>query len=632
MTTSLHYRADIDGLRAIAVLAVIVFHINADWLPSGYLGVDIFFVISGYLITNIISNDLKNNQFSFIEFYKRRTKRILPVFLFILLIGSLVSAWLMIPVDFASYLRSVNASLFFASNLFFSKNNIGYFATSSVDKPLLHIWSLSLEEQFYFVFPFILWLAFRYLKSPWKMQMVVVGLCLVSIASGLLDYGSYQKYYLPQIRAYELLIGAWFALYQQTQPSLPLSQSLQDRIMGITASILLITLYLKPEWWFKRYYTQNLTICFFTGLLLIYGHYRQTYVQRFLSFKPLVMIGLLSYSLYLWHWVILALLRYVYITDILAYDVVVLAVILMLVLSYFSYQYVEQPFRKMTLSTQKWLVLGVVYVITAVAFHYGSKQYYHSVQQEIEVLKLHYPNKICHNDSLKNDCIRGDRSQKPHIIAMGDSHTGHHNPFYDRVGKHEHWSAYVHSSGGCSILLQSADIQPLFDRTKCLDVRKKFTQLIENPQFTTILLSQRWDSYLKNKVNYLEDLDKTLFLLNQKNKKVYLLEDNPVTPYVDRYIGHRELYLAKIGLHITRNISPEEQKHMDKVALANAQIKKLAEKYPNVHWVDMHFHQFIPKDFLINGLPIYTDDDHFNVYGSEQLAKQFIEAGYVLIK
>lgn len=152
--SSLSYRADIDGLRAVAVIAVILFHIHAKLLPGGFLGVDIFFVISGYLITTIIHKELIGQRFSLLNFYQRRAKRILPAFLFMLITCTAVGAWLLMPDDFLNYLRSLRSSLFFGANLFFAKSG-GYFDIDSAEKPLLHIWSLSLEEQFYFVFPLL---------------------------------------------------------------------------------------------------------------------------------------------------------------------------------------------------------------------------------------------------------------------------------------------------------------------------------------------------------------------------------------------------------------------------------------------------------------------------------------------
>ncbi len=156
------YRADIDGLRAVAVLSVIIFHLNAAWMPSGFLGVDIFFVISGYLITSIVYRDLLRGSFSFKDFYQRRIKRILPAFFTVVLFSLLVGLFLVsVESYFEELKKSALAATFFSSNFFFMRG-VSYSDPTTEDKPFLHIWSLSVEEQFYFVFPVLLILLLRY--------------------------------------------------------------------------------------------------------------------------------------------------------------------------------------------------------------------------------------------------------------------------------------------------------------------------------------------------------------------------------------------------------------------------------------------------------------------------------------
>ena len=155
MLRKLSYRPDIDGLRALAVISVILFHINPNYMPSGFLGVDIFFVISGFLITSIIYREMAEETFTFANFYNRRIKRILPIFFVVLIIGLLVVWWLFLERDFHSITKSAISAVFFLSNLYFSRDG-GYFDISSEEKPFNHIWSLSVEEQFYFIFPLVL--------------------------------------------------------------------------------------------------------------------------------------------------------------------------------------------------------------------------------------------------------------------------------------------------------------------------------------------------------------------------------------------------------------------------------------------------------------------------------------------
>ncbi|EGU7153097.1 acyltransferase, partial [Salmonella enterica] len=172
------YRADIDGLRAIAVLAVIVFHLNPNLLPGGFVGVDIFFVISGYLITSIIYNDIKSNSFSYKGFYNRRIKRILPIFFVVLFATIIASALVMMPEDFKFMMRSAFSTIIFSSNIFFS-TNVNYFAQDVKEYPLLHTWSLSTEEQYYFIFPIIIFLLAK--LSGFNVKRILVGLSVIAL-------------------------------------------------------------------------------------------------------------------------------------------------------------------------------------------------------------------------------------------------------------------------------------------------------------------------------------------------------------------------------------------------------------------------------------------------------------------
>lgn len=215
--TQFKYRPDIDGLRAIAVISVIIFHINPSWLPSGFLGVDIFFVLSGFLITSIIYREMSEGVFSFKKFYIRRIKRILPLFFVVLLVGLCVCWYVFLPQDIARVTDSAIASVMFLANRFFARQRGGYFDIGSNEMPFLHIWSLSIEEQFYFVFPFVLLLIFKlpFLKQN-KLKVLLI-MILVSLCSAFIDLKEigilWDVYYMPHIRAGEMLIGSFLAVY-----------------------------------------------------------------------------------------------------------------------------------------------------------------------------------------------------------------------------------------------------------------------------------------------------------------------------------------------------------------------------------------------------------------------------------
>lgn len=312
----LSYRPDIDGLRAVAVISVILFHIHADLLPGGFLGVDIFFVISGYLITGIIQRELAEQRFSLLNFYQRRAKRILPAFLFMLAACTAACVWLLTPDDFIAYLRSLRSSLLFGANLFFAQSG-GYFDIQSAEKPLLHIWSLSVEEQFYFVFPLLIWLVHKY--RPKYTVHAVIAMMAASLLSGLMEYKA-EAYYLPQVRAYELLFGSLAAVFTAGKSANPAARTgLQHEIAACTAAVAaLACLCLPKETLPGGGYIERIVICGATAWLMACGNSK---ISRVLAWKPFVAVGLISYPLYLWHWPVLALLRYVYMDNVLPVSV-----------------------------------------------------------------------------------------------------------------------------------------------------------------------------------------------------------------------------------------------------------------------------------------------------------------------
>ncbi len=207
----MQYRADIDGLRAIAVIPVILFHAQIPLFSGGFVGVDVFFVISGYLITGLILAEARNNQYTIWGFYRRRIRRILPA-LFAVLIASSILAWhILLPEDFRNYANSLIATISFASNVFFMRH-LDYFATGAEFAPLLHTWSLAIEEQFYIVYPVALWLIFRYLKHRLVHFLTITLLLSFGFSVWLTPANPTVSFYLLPSRAWELLLGAIVAM------------------------------------------------------------------------------------------------------------------------------------------------------------------------------------------------------------------------------------------------------------------------------------------------------------------------------------------------------------------------------------------------------------------------------------
>ncbi|MEE9397930.1 MAG: acyltransferase [Methylococcales bacterium] len=301
----MQYRKEIDGLRAVAVLPVIFFHSGLFGITGGYIGVDIFFVISGYLITTIILDEIEKNNFSIINFYERRARRILPA-LSIVLIFTTIASFVLMPADLLkSYSQSLVSVAIFSSNVFFYLSS-GYFSTASDEKPLLHTWSLAVEEQYYLFFPVMLSMLWRVGKK--RLAYFILSLSVVSLL--LSQYLSIKQFvdanfYLIFSRAWELFAGSLIAFSGLHNYSI--KKSFRE-ILGFSGLGLIIysTIYFNKNTPFPSFYT--LVPVIGTVLIIAFSD-KNTSIGKFLSNKLFVSIGLISYSLYLWHQPLFAFLR-----------------------------------------------------------------------------------------------------------------------------------------------------------------------------------------------------------------------------------------------------------------------------------------------------------------------------------
>ena len=356
------YRPDIDGLRAIAVIGVLLFHADLG-VSGGYVGVDVFFVISGFLITGLILKELRDKSFSVLGFWERRVRRIVPALFVVTLATVLLGYVFLLPAEYKMLGSSVLWLSVISSNLFFWKNTNSYFGGASEEMPLLHTWSLSLEEQFYLIVPFVLLVLFRVGKSRsifWIICSFVILSCGLSIY-GMADHGSATFYLLPT-RAWELGSGSLVAF------AVPI-RSVRIRTMMQWVGMICVLI---PFFIYDR-------ATIFPGMaavppvagtaILIWAGMGEAHktnslqIQRALSMKPLVWIGLLSYSLYLWHWPLLAFNEYLVIWKD-SVPVKVFILLSALLLSYFSWKFVEQPIRSRRMFGSK----RSVFIFSSVAF------------------------------------------------------------------------------------------------------------------------------------------------------------------------------------------------------------------------------------------------------------------------
>jgi len=345
------YRPEIDGLRAIAIIPVILFHAGFEWFSGGYVGVDVFFVISGYLIASIIIREKEAGAFSFAHFYERRARRILPALFFILLI-CIPFAWLLLlPQELNDFGKSLAASSLFSSNILFWLES-DYFGAETEFIPLIHTWSLAIEEQFYLFFPLLM-------ISCWgigKHRLVLILSCIATISFSFSEWGwrhfPEANFYLLLSRIWELMIGVLVAFYLLKKRQVIGYIGEFGSILGL-ALILLSVFFLDKSHPFPSVYALPPIIG--TALVILFTH-SKTIVYKLLSIKALTFVGLISYSAYLWHQPIFVFAR-LYLIDEPKPLLMGLLSLLALLLAYLSWRFIETPFREKQHFSQKQIFL-----------------------------------------------------------------------------------------------------------------------------------------------------------------------------------------------------------------------------------------------------------------------------------
>ena len=361
------YRAEIDGLRALSVIPVILFHAGFELFSGGFVGVDVFFVISGYLITTILIEDIENKRFSIVHFYERRARRILPALFFVMII-CVPFAWILLSAASLNKFGNglIGVSLFLSNVVFWKQQ--GYFAESAELNPILHTWSLAVEEQYYVLFPIFLVLAWRFGKSRVFWMIVVMA----SISLLLSEWGWRNKeaanFYLAPTRAWELFAGSIAAFIVQKQE---VQKNNFLALLGLAAIIFSIFAY-DESTPFPSVYT--LMPVLGVVLLVLYAE-KETLAAKFLSAKVFVSIGLISYSAYLWHQPVFAFFR-IYTNQIsLHWLLALVLIIITFLLSYVSWRFVEKPFRNHNFINKFLLfTLSSIAMMSLLTIGYASKQ------------------------------------------------------------------------------------------------------------------------------------------------------------------------------------------------------------------------------------------------------------------
>ena len=494
----LKYRRDIDGLRAISVLAVILYHYDLS-AAGGFIGVDCFFVISGYLITSIIVKQLNNGQFSFLEFYVRRIRRILPAVIFVILATLLSGYFILLPSMYAKLGDSALYAAFGASNFYFFWHT-GYFDTVSEFHPLLHTWSLAVEEQFYLLWPLLLLSVTRFTKGRASFTLAALGLVLViSLVISIYTVSVDQKhaFYMLESRAWELSLGGLLAFLPAV------TNRVVSSVLSV-AGLLLVGLsitYLNPEMKFPG--ANALYPCVGAALLILPK--RENFVSAFLSLPPLVFVGKISYSLYLWHWPVLVFYRHYGTGKMPTTNEKIVLIFICVFLSIFTWRYIEQRFRRMK-STRKSFTVYIgasTALLTAMAgfsisYAAGIPQRLPETLRKVEQLVNETVTSqngfgSCFISSLSvngakdfsnKDCISTVPGRR-NAILIGDSHAAHFAKALRTLYPEVHFSQVT--SSGCTPILHAKGRSPCH-----VLMRRAVDEAIPSGRFDTVIFSARW--------------------------------------------------------------------------------------------------------------------------------------------
>ncbi|MGJ8639119.1 MAG: acyltransferase family protein [Opitutaceae bacterium] len=551
------YRADIDGMRAIAVIPVVLFHLNAG-LSGGFVGVDVFFVISGYLITRILMRDIGSDKTAtqiILNFYERRARRILPAFFAVLAITTFfVSKWYF-PEGFIAYAKSLIASNLFYSNFQFW-SEISYFHPDSDTKPLLHTWSLSVEEQFYVFFPLLLVLMRGFKASILK--VVIVLATIASFAASMYTswhHGSVSFFWSP-IRAWELLFGSILAINILTVQS---KKWLND-LLGMVGLSMIIVAYFTINQQTPFPGVAALLPTLGTALVIFSGAGSQTKVSKLLSWSPLTFIGKISYSLYLWHWPLITIYKHYTIFPITVTEKLGL-LITSIILAVLSWRFVEQPFRNKHRIPAK--MVGVLSIAGISCFclvgftvikNDGFETRFSDEVVSIAKSGTKFISEL--RNDLEEEATQITNEESDYEFALlGDSHAGAlKTKLLELLTKHE-ISFRPHVTGGHP---------PIIDVKSNRGGKEKwfskiFNQVLEDPSIDVVYLAAYWSVYVYGPITYdsleprfppnlrddegnwfssneqftfFEDnLRKTVDQLIESGKKVVLIGDAPEPAY-----------------------------------------------------------------------------------------------------
>ncbi len=637
------FRNDIQGLRGVAIIAVLLFHFGFGGVDGGFLGVDIFFVISGFLITGILLRDANGNRgFSFVTFYAKRFWRIFPAYI-VVIAATLGAGWLiLLPDDLARLGRSAGFSSLFVSNFFFFKES-GYFDLSGIFKPLLHTWSLAIEIQFYLLWPLLLLLP-GLIKNQSLQSKLIIWLVVTLIASTALSIGDPKlAFFMIYSRLWEFSIGGWVAL--KIAKSDDQSPTIRSNIWGIGSLGLLIMSFFVIDNDLILPAPGAIIPVLATGLLIYLGA-KSPLTYRVLSTPPLVWIGEISYSLYLVHWPLLVYLNYLLYPDPSAL-VRALALLATLPLAFLLYQFVEVPFRDRgkkqpfspILAIPAITAFSAVLLICAVIINRNGIPSHFSQPASAAIA-----NKQGQPDGNKENLNPNiETPTGPRLVLWGDSHSQHFKDEIKTQALRANYQFKAYYTSGCP------PIDGLYLKRHSLSIptgcftknQKALTAILADKQIDTVILAARWAYYAdtrrfageaggrafltrskwdfvpiaQSRENFSTGLQKTLDQLTLAGKKVILLGQVPEFGFDPprcikmRIITKTSTDRCKISTSAMRKRQDYAEKTMKLLAAAHQMIRYVT--------TSKAFCNATTCSPVLDGEIAYRDDDHINILGAK---------------
>lgn len=632
------YRNDITFLRAVSVIAVVVFHIFPKWLKGGFLGVDVFFVISGYLITYILlKQSTKTNKINLFSFYKKRILRILPALLVLLLITSMLAYYILGFDALLSYAKAVKMSILGFANVYFWKHlDTSYFAAEVSTTLLLHIWSLGVEWQFYLLFPFLIII----IKPKYLLHTFIV-LFLASVIASSIIVCKHQMfaYYMLPTRAFALLAGSIVAYLTSNNIKIKTSPSVINIVSVLCLLIIMLSfIFLNEDLKLPNYYTLLAVIP--AGILIYLGANNSSLVAKIFANKIFVKIGLWSYSIYLYHWVIVAFWHIFHANSIIPLGTGVAIFVIAIILGALSYYLVEQPCLKL-----KWNFLFCLIFFMLIPFA-TSVWFKHLVKHSIDGYKQFLPKgyfqfsytayssgtAFLPNNYYKDIHIINKKRGEPNILLWGDSYAGHIILALNEISKNIDVSFRNVMNSMCVPLIAVAneDSISLFSEIKknvatCLYNAHKFLELSKN--YDVVILSSRWTiPYYANHITddeYWKALNNLIIELKKHNKIVIFIGGIPIVDQLNTtVIIQNKKYFP--GGNVNLNTD-----HNKIVFHANELIENAVKQYENVYYMD--FNDLLCPNgkcvFKEGKNSFYFNESHLSQYGSAWLGRRYVEKG-----